>query len=152
VTSSRSPATPTCLIVEDEPLIARALGRALLAMGVHYSCASSLAEVAGFEGPFDGAIVDLDLPDGSGLNVETLLPEQAIRSSVVFFSATTDSSAQLEAARRGVFVPKADGTKQALRALAGQLARPRQGVGSGTYAVISGLPLDAQDERRSDRV
>ena len=144
VTSSRAPATPTCLIVEDEPLVARALVRQLGALGVRSRSVTSLAELRGVEGPFDGAIVDLDLPDGSGLDVEAWLPDGSILSKIVFFSATTRAEARRKAATQGVFVAKAEGTSQALRALAGQLARPKQGAGSGTYVSISGLPVEGE--------
>lgn len=58
------------LVVEDEPLVARALSRSILAAGWEVRSAASVqSSRVALKERFDGALVNLGLPDGSGFEV-----------------------------------------------------------------------------------
>jgi CheY-like chemotaxis protein len=149
VVSRRSHAAPHCLIIEDEPLIARALVRDVERVGIMASVASSLALALELPGPFDGAIIDVDLPDGCGLDVTSLLPEGQLRSLPVFFSATESASLREEADRRGVFVAKGLGTQAAVKSLCIEIARCQTSGKSGTFLRATDLPANVYDANRT---
>jgi CheY-like chemotaxis protein len=146
--SKPSPA-PRCLVVEDEPLIARALVRQLEQLGIRVTVAASLSAMPGLEGNFDCAIIDLDLPDGCGLDVESHLPAGALLSGPVFFSATERLDLQFQAAERSVFVRKDQGAAAAIKALSTQLARSCTHGKSGTFVRPTGPPSDLYSANRA---
>jgi two-component system response regulator TctD len=70
-----TPAARRILVVDDEPLMARSLDRHFRRQGCSVRIAASLAEAAGAagEGPWDLVLLDVSLPDGSGLALITRL-------------------------------------------------------------------------------
>jgi NtrC-family two-component system response regulator AlgB len=93
------------LIVDDEPNIRRTLRVTLEGMGHSVEEASSareaLAEAA--RGPFDVALVDLRLGDGSGLDLFEPLLAESPRLALVVITAFASIDSALDALRRGAF-------------------------------------------------
>ena len=72
---------PRLLIVEDETLLRRSLARFFLRLGFQVVEATCLAEAEQQlgEGPYQAALLDVGLPDGSGLQLlERLGAERSI--------------------------------------------------------------------------
>lgn len=110
------------LLVEDDPVLTRAMARALQAIGYQVTTARSVAE-ARKAGGFDLAVLDIELGDGSGLELAEELLASGRARSVVFHSATRKPGEQTRAAELGVLVEKSgdltallDATTAALQA------------------------------------
>jgi DNA-binding response OmpR family regulator len=99
------------LIVEDDALVGRALRRSLTGRGHCVELATTCAEARGATGPFDCAVLDIDLPDGSGLALARELLG-TVSPTVVFFSGSDDPQVRLDASDLGTFVPKSAGVEQ----------------------------------------
>ena len=109
------------LLVEDDRLVARAVVRALVAAGFGVVSVPSCAAVAALRCQFDLGIFDIDLDDGSGVELaDTLLAERRIQRAV-FFTATTSRAERAHAAQLGLVITKAKG-QDALTAAVKQLA------------------------------
>ena len=66
--------TPTILLVEDDEMIASGLVYALEQEQYNVTCAASVSQAAAASGGrFDLAILDVQLPDGTGFDVQKLL-------------------------------------------------------------------------------
>src|SRR4051812_5811558 len=61
--------TPRVLVVEDDPSVCRALGRGLRSGGLKPCFASTLRDGIENLDQCDLALVDLDLPDGCGIDL-----------------------------------------------------------------------------------
>lgn len=124
------------ILVEDDPELARTVERVLARYG-HATCvAHSVAAAEALTGSFDCGILDIDLPDGNGVDLAARLLDEGQVGAVVFFSASTDPDVIAQARELGPFVSKAAGTRELERALAEAASRiVRQVVGSeGTPA------------------
>jgi two-component system catabolic regulation response regulator CreB len=99
------------LVVEDDALVGRALRRALTERGHRVELAITCGEARGATGPFDCAVLDIDLPDGSGLDLARELLG-TVSPAVVFFSGSDDPQVRLDASDLGTFVPKSAGVEQ----------------------------------------
>jgi DNA-binding response OmpR family regulator len=101
------------LVVEDDPLVGRALRRALTERGHAVELAVTCGQARGATLPFDCAVLDIDLPDGSGLALARELLG-TVSPTVVFFSGSDDPQVRLDASDLGTFVPKSAGVEQLL--------------------------------------
>ncbi len=102
-------ADPTrALIVEDDPVVARAIARRLLREGYSVSLAGSCraARIAG--SGFRVAVLDLDLPDGSGTDLADHLLRQGAVESVVFYSGSLDMAQRERAQLFGQLIDKTE--------------------------------------------
>jgi CheY-like chemotaxis protein len=101
-------AEPTrALIVEDDPVVARAIARHLLREGYTVSLAQTCRGARSSGKGFQVAVLDLDLPDGNGADLaDELLRLGAVRS-VVFYTGSLDSAQRERARRLGPIVDKA---------------------------------------------
>lgn len=124
--SLMSPPVLPVLVVEDEPMIARALERQLKAAGLRATCVASVSEAASLEGDFCAAVIDLNLPDGSGITVADDLYARAQVDHLFFFSATLDEQEIAEAKKRGLFIAKSDGVEFVVSAV-GRVIRRAEG-------------------------
>ncbi len=93
-----SPARPLVLIVEDDPSVRHALERFL---AVHHFPTVSVEDADAAldivrEGHVSAAIVDLQLPRGSGRDVVVSIPQPV---PVIIFSGAPDESCDLERLR-----------------------------------------------------
>src|SRR5262245_29066911 len=96
---------PTLLVVDDEPGIAHAFRRAYSAQGVEVVAAASGAEALSRlqTGEPDVVILDLQLPDGSGLEVFEAIRETPPAPPVIFLTAHGTTQTAIEAMKRGAF-------------------------------------------------
>ena len=118
---------PHVLLVDDSPL-ARRVGRRLLdERGARTTEAGSRSEAEGAmeSGAFDAALLDLELGDGTGVEVADALRARSPSCRIVFVSAASEDGL-LEAARaRGPVFAKPHGFSDAIDHLLGPLARSR---------------------------
>jgi DNA-binding response OmpR family regulator len=110
------------LLVEDDAPLARPMVRLLARQGydvTHVStCEAALAQAASF----DVAVLDMELPDGLGID---LYPELLGRGTVpvaIFFTSAPDASLLRRAARLARCVEKSQGVDALIAALAEVLA------------------------------
>ena len=106
--------TPAVLVIEDDPTVARALRRALGVASVDCLIASSIAEVRAAQGKFRVAIVDVNLPDGNGIDLyDELLANERVGCGI-FFTATENESDKARASSVGTLIPKSEGVEAAV--------------------------------------
>jgi DNA-binding NarL/FixJ family response regulator len=81
----------TFLLVDDDKLIRTSFARALRRYG-EATCAASATEAVALIGsvPFDGFVIDVNLPDGSGLEVLARVRELRGDTPAVVFSGSLD--------------------------------------------------------------
>lgn len=109
--------TTRALIVEDDPVVARSIARRLLREGYTISLAGSCRAARATGGGFQIAILDLDLPDGSGTDLaEELLRLGAVRS-LVFYTGSTDAAQRERAKLFGHVIDKAEDVEQLIELL-----------------------------------
>jgi DNA-binding response OmpR family regulator len=94
------------LVVEDFLPLAKAMVRTLGQHGFEVVRAASRAEASEREGWFDAAIVDLELPDATGIEVVGDLRAGGQVDLVVFFTACRDCALLSLAAETGKVVAK----------------------------------------------
>jgi len=133
------------LIVEDYPPLATVIAISLRRSGHEVMRLGSVRRAVVEEGPFDAAVVDIDLPDGSGIELAEYLLAEGRARSVVFFSATRDADARERALRFGPIVDKVDGVE----ALAGVVAEELEARDQSARAV--GDPDGVVPQRVSGR-
>jgi DNA-binding response OmpR family regulator len=97
------------LVVEDFPPMATLLVTALRRQGHAVARAGSITNALNINESFDHAVLDVDLPDGDGVELATLLLSEHRVNSVVFFTASRDLNTLTQAARLGLVVDKAAG-------------------------------------------
>lgn len=101
---------PYVLVVEDEPFTARRLRRLLIARGAcHVAVSATIAGALKLLDPApDWVILDINLPDGSGLTVLEAIRKAALSTRVVISSATRDAAliAMFAAHRPDFILPK----------------------------------------------
>ena len=94
------------LVVEDEPNVLKALRRKLSQAGHAVTSATTCESARRSSGSFELGILDLELPDGSGVDVaEALLAEGRV-TNVVFYSGAADPRLLARAVRLGLIVNK----------------------------------------------
>ena len=93
------------LVVDDERLIRTSLERALSALGHDVEAADSIAAATAAlsRTRFDAAVVDLKLPDGSGLELVRKLGAEAPETKIVVITAHGTVDAAVEAMKLGAF-------------------------------------------------
>ncbi len=96
---------PTLLVVDDEPLIRHSFQKLFAGGGVAVVTAGTLTEgeAAVRAHQPDVIVLDLQLPDGSGLDLFDRLRADDPRRPVVFLTAHGSTDAAIEAMKRGAF-------------------------------------------------
>jgi CheY-like chemotaxis protein len=101
---------PHVLVIEDDPFTARRLLRLLVSRGVcQVMHATTVAQALGLlEPPPDWVILDMNLPDGTGLVVLEAIRRAELPTRVVVSSATKDSAlvAAFAAYKPDLIIPK----------------------------------------------
>ncbi len=108
------------LVVEDDPALRRAIARALRTAGHHVVVAERCGRARSLRCDFDVAVLDLELPDGTGVDVAGELLGLGRTARVVFFSGAADPLLLGRASRLGAVVRKGtnlDGLLAAVRAV-----------------------------------
>jgi len=94
------------LVVEDDPGVLKALRRKLTQSGHTIATATNCEAARALRGPFDLAILDLELPDGSGVELAEELLARSQAGQVVFYTGAADRLLLARAERLGVLVNK----------------------------------------------
>jgi CheY-like chemotaxis protein len=98
--------TIRALIVEDDPVVARSIARRLLREGYTVSLAGTCRAARAAGGGFHVAVLDLDLPDGSGADLgDELLRLGAVRG-IVFYTGSLDAAQRERASLFGRVIDK----------------------------------------------
>jgi DNA-binding response OmpR family regulator len=122
------------LLVEDDPELARTVERVLARYGHVTTTATSVAGAEALTDTFDCGILDIDLPDGNGVELAGRLLDRGQLGAIVFFSASTDPDIIAGAREVGPFVPKSAGTRELERALADAVSVAARQVAGGGQA------------------
>ena len=137
------------VLVEDDPELARTVDRVLSRYGHRTTVAPSVAAADALKDSFDCGILDIDLPDGSGVVLARRMLDAGQVGAVVFFSASTDPAVLAEARELGPFEAQAAGTRELERALADAVgSAARQVAGSVTPAPQPGPRRSKSGARR----
>ncbi len=97
------------LIVEDDPVVARAVARVLRDRGMCTVAAKNREQAEAAGGGFDAGVFDVDLPDGNGIELARLLLASGAVAVATFHSAETSVETRLEASELGSFCAKGEG-------------------------------------------
>jgi DNA-binding response OmpR family regulator len=79
------------LLLEDRPDVARSTKRFLERLGHEVVAVATCAEALAVRGPLHLAILDIELPDGSGVEVARQLLDAGLVATVLFFSGAADA-------------------------------------------------------------
>lgn len=92
--------SPDILLVEDNEIVAYALRRFLAAKRVAVTIATSCSEARGeaAQREFSVAVIDLNLPDGSGVTLAEELLREGRASAVVFYTGEVSTAPELRRA------------------------------------------------------
>jgi CheY-like chemotaxis protein len=105
------------LIVDDDPVVARSIARRLLREGYTVSVAQTCRAARAAGAGFQCAVLDLDLPDGSGAELaDELLRLGAVRG-IVFYSGSLDLRQRDRALGFGTLVDKSRDLEDVIQAL-----------------------------------
>jgi two-component system response regulator RegA len=142
---------PLLLLVEDHDLLRARLGRAFSERGFEVREAASLAaarEVA-TEDPPELVVLDLRVPDGSGLDLIPWLKELDPETRIVVLTGYGSIATALEAVRRGAthYLTKPADADEILAAF----ERESSGAGSGA-AALQPMSLDRVEWEHINRV
>ena len=110
------------LVVEDDVTVARALARMLARRGFSVALARSCTAARSLAQTFDFAILDLDLPDGNGVELARALMDSEKVPSVMFFTGSRDPALLARARALGSVVMKASGSSEVLAVVTHWLA------------------------------
>jgi DNA-binding response OmpR family regulator len=105
------------LIVEDDPVVARSIARRLLREGYTVSLAQSCRAARAAGKGFQVAVLDLDLPDGSGADLADHLLRHGAVQTVVFYTGSLDDTQRERAGRFGNVIDKASDIEDVVAAL-----------------------------------
>jgi DNA-binding response OmpR family regulator len=110
------------LIVEDEPVVGRALERLLAREGHTCDLAGTHADSLAYGGEYDCGVFDIDLPDSDGVDLALGLKGRGIVREIVFFSGLSDGSSEVRARAHGAYVHKSEGIARLRAVIASVLA------------------------------
>ena len=133
---------PKILIVDDHPSVRSGVRRAIEGAGMR-SCGEAatrdeaVAAIA-LHNP-DGVILDLNLPDGSGLEVISWIREHSQTMAIVMLTMSDKDSHLLAAMKAGAsaYVKKSAPLSQIIASLKAALAQPNNFSAPGMASIIS---------------
>jgi CheY-like chemotaxis protein len=105
------------LIVEDDPVVARSIARRLLREGYTVSLAQNCRAARAAGKGFQVAVLDLDLPDGSGADLADHLLRHGAVQSIVFYTGSLDHTQRERAGLLGNVIDKASDLEDVIAAL-----------------------------------
>jgi len=127
VSPDESGITGVVLVVEDDPLVQRALGRLFRKAGHRVELFDNLESFLAKDLPSDPTclVLDLHLPDGNGLEIVDALHDSGTPVPAVVITAHGDVPTTVRAMRKGAveLIEKPFDNNQVLRAVAEGLAR-----------------------------
>lgn len=106
---------PHVLVADDSAVVRTALKKKLASIGATAILCASAAEANAVDAAsFDLALLDLDLGDGSGVDVAVRFRARRPRLEVAFLSGVGDSAHRARAAAMGPVFSKPDGVDDAV--------------------------------------
>jgi DNA-binding response OmpR family regulator len=135
------------LVVEDYPPLATVIAIALRRAGHEVDRVGSVQRALSFGGEFDLAVLDAELPDGSGIELAGRLLDEGRAVRIVFFTANRDLELHLAAERYGQVVMKHGGLERLLGVIHKELELDCR---LGTAKVV-GAPDEALPGRETGR-
>jgi DNA-binding NarL/FixJ family response regulator len=134
--------SPQILIVDDHPSVRAGVRRAIEGAGMRCcgeatSRDEAAAQIA-LHNP-DGVILDLNLPDGSGLDVISWIREHSQTMAIVILTMSDEDSHLLAAMKSGAsaYVKKSAPLSQIVASLKAALAQPNNFNAPGMASIIS---------------
>ena len=134
--------SPQILIVDDHPSVRSGVRRAIESAGMRCcgeaaSRDEAFAQIA-LHSP-DGVLLDLNLPDGSGLDVITWIRKHSQTMAIVMLTMSDEDSHLLAAMKAGAsaYVKKSAPLSQVIASLKAALTQPNNFSAPGMAAVIS---------------
>jgi DNA-binding NarL/FixJ family response regulator len=134
--------SPQILIVDDHPSVRAGVRRAVEGAGMRCcgeaaSRDEAAAQIA-LHNP-DGVILDLNLPDGSGLDVITWIREHSQTMAIVMLTISDEDSHLLAAMKSGAsaYVKKSAPLSQIIASLKAALALPNNFSAPGLASIIA---------------
>ena len=134
--------SPLILIVDDHPSVRAGVRRAIegagmLCCGEAASRDEAVAQIA-LHNP-DGVILDLNLPDGSGLDVISWIREHSQTMAILMLTISDEDSHLLAAMKSGAsaYVKKSAPLSQVVASLKAALAQPNNFNAPGMASIIS---------------
>lgn len=93
------------LVIDDEPSVTDALNLILTDLGYHVDSAKRITEATGFlkGSPYDLVFTDVRLPDGSGIDLLTVIKTDTPDTEVIVMTAHGSIDLTIEAIKRGAF-------------------------------------------------
>ncbi len=111
------------LVVEDYPPLATVIAIGLRRLGHEVVRVGNVQRALATDGRFGCAVVDIDLPDGNGIDLADRLVAEGRAGVVVFFTATRDAAARERALAHGTLVDKTLGVEELARVVTEELAQ-----------------------------
>jgi DNA-binding NarL/FixJ family response regulator len=134
--------SPQILIVDDHPSVRAGVRRAIEGAGMRCcgeaaSRDEAVAQIA-LHNP-DGVILDLNLPDGSGLDVISWIREHSQTMAILMLTISDEDSHLLAAMKSGAsaYVKKSAPLSQVVASLKAALAQPNNFNAPGMASIIS---------------
>ena len=134
--------SPKILIVDDHPSVRAGVRRAIEGAGMRCcgeaaSRDEAVAQIA-LHNP-DGVILDLNLPDGSGLDVISWIREHSQTMAILMLTISDEDSHLLAAMKSGAsaYVKKSAPLSQVVASLKAALAQPNNFNAPGMASIIS---------------
>jgi DNA-binding NarL/FixJ family response regulator len=137
----KEPVTPQILLVDDHPSVRSGIKRAIESAGM--SCcgeaatrSEAFAQIA-HKSP-DGVILDLNLPDGSGLDIVQWIRKHSKEMAIVILTMSDEESHLIAAMRAGAsaFVKKSAPLEDVLASLRSALSQPENFNAAGLSNVL----------------
>ena len=139
--SLKEPVTPQILLVDDHPSVRSGIKRAIESAGM--SCcgeaatrSEAFAQIA-HKSP-DGVILDLNLPDGSGLDIVQWIRKHSKEMAIVILTMSDEEGHIIAAMRAGAsaFVKKSAPLEDVVASLRSALSQPENFSASGLVNLL----------------
>ncbi|HYQ14797.1 MAG TPA: response regulator [Polyangiaceae bacterium] len=105
------------LIVDDDPVVARSIARRLLREGYTVSLAQTCRGARAAGPGFQVAVLDIDLPDGSGVDLADQLLRLGHVRSLLFYTGSLDGPLRERAVSFGKLIDKSRDLEELIQAL-----------------------------------
>ena len=139
--SLKEPVTPQILLVDDHPSVRSGIKRAIESAGM-YCCGEAATRSEAFaqiahKSP-DGVILDLNLPDGSGLDIVQWIRKHSKEMAIVILTMSDEESHLIAAMRAGAsaFVKKSAPLEDVVASLRSALSQPENFSASGLVNLL----------------
>ena len=137
----KEPVTPQILLVDDHPSVRSGIKRAIESAGM-YCCGEAATRSEAFaqiahKSP-DGVILDLNLPDGSGLDIVQWIRKHSKEMAIVILTMSDEESHIIAAMRAGAsaFVKKSAPLEDVVASLRSALSQPENFSASGLVNLL----------------